>query len=225
MKKSTEVPEKLRLKLAEVLEKKRNEKEMGFNQLAIKADINVSVLNKIMNGTNKRINPYQLMKLGEALKIDYKELYKIVGYLEEEDTSKKQEGNLVETYELTSIPLYDSISAGCGFESADIIDYLYLPNIKNPENYFGVRLKDDSMEPTIREGSIIVIKKDEIIPEGRIGAFIVDNTSFVKRIYRSENETQLVSDNRAYPPINVKGGSEYYECGRVVKVLIDGMDL
>ena len=225
MKKSTEVPKELREKLAEYLERIRNKREMGFNQLALKADINVSVLNKIMNGTNKRINPYQLRKLAEALKIDYKALYKIIGYLDEEEVCKEQEGNIGEVYGVSSIPLYESISAGCGFENADITDYLMIPNIKNPELHFGVKVKGDSMEPTIKDGSIIVIKKDEDIPDGRIGAFIVDNASFVKRIYRSKSETQLVSDNRAYPPISVREGNEYFECGRVVKVLVDGIDL
>lgn len=219
------VSEEGRRKLAIFLKNIRERKGFGLNQLALKAGIQKTILSRLESEKILKINPFILKNLAEALGIDYKELYKIVDYLDEDDIPKGQGGNIGETYEVSSIPLYESISAGCGFESADIIDYLHLPNIKKPELYFGVRVKGDSMEPTIRDGSIIVIKKDEDIPDGRIGAFIVDNASFVKRIYRSADETQLVSDNRAYPPISVKEGNEYFECGRVVKVLIDGMDL
>lgn len=219
------VSEDGRKKLAVFIKKIREKKDFGLNQLALKAGIQKTILSRLEAEKILKINPFILKNLAEALGIDYKDLYQIVGYLEEKDAPKEQEGNLIEIFELTSIPLYESISAGCGFENADIIDYLKLPNIKNPELYFGVKVKGDSMEPTIKDGSIIVIKKDEDIPDGRIGAFIVDNASFVKRIYRSKNETQLVSDNRAYPPISVREGNEYFECGRVVKVLVDGMDL
>ncbi len=214
-----------RLQLGKFIKEKREEKGFGMNQLAAKISVTNSLIHRLENGQTQKISPFLLKEVASGLRIDYKELYKIVGYLEKEEFTQKQEGNIGEIYEVSRIPLYESISAGCGFETADIIDYLHLPNIKNPELYFGVKVKGDSMEPTIKDGSIIVIKKDEDIPDGRIGAFIVDNASYVKRIYRSKNETQLVSDNRAYPPINVREGNEYFECGRVVKVLVDGMDL
>ncbi len=221
----TKVADEKLKELGLYIKKIREEKGFGTNQLAAKMDISPSYITRLEKGQIATVHPYLLKSVAEAMRIDYKELYKIVDYLDEEDVHKEHIGNIGEVYEVSSIPLYESISAGCGFETADIIDYLHLPNIKNPENYFGVKVEGDSMEPTIRNGSIIIIKKDEDIPDGRIGAFIVDNASFVKRIYRSENETQLVSDNRAYPPITVKEGNEYFECGRVVKVLVDGMDL
>ena len=77
------------------------------------------------------------------------------------------------------------------------------------------------MESTIPDGSIVIIKTDEEIPDGKIGAFIIDSGAVVKRIRRSEKENILWSDNNAYPPITVKKGDQYHECGRVVKVLLN----
>ena len=77
------------------------------------------------------------------------------------------------------------------------------------------------MEGTIPDGSIIIIKTDEEIPDGKIGAFIIDSGAVVKRIRRNKDENILWSDNTSYPPITVKKGDQYHECGRVVKVLLD----
>lgn len=80
-----EIPEEKRKQLGDYIEKLKNENKLGFNQLAIKSGINVRSLNEILYAKGKRINPFSLQRLGYALRIDYKELYKIIGYLSEED--------------------------------------------------------------------------------------------------------------------------------------------
>lgn len=82
---TSDIPEISRKELGDYIEKIRKENSFGFNQLSIKSGLNARTLNEILNGKSKRTNPYHLQKLGSALRIDYKELYKIVGYLFEED--------------------------------------------------------------------------------------------------------------------------------------------
>lgn len=85
IKEIAEIPEESRKKLGEYLEKVRLDKKIGFNQLALKSNINVKSLNEILYGKSKRTNPFYLQRIALALRIDYKELYRIVGYLIEED--------------------------------------------------------------------------------------------------------------------------------------------
>lgn len=80
--------EEISKKLGEYVEKLRIESNFGFNQLSVKSGLNAKTLNEILNGKSKRTNPFHLQRLGLALRIDYKELYKIVGYLSEEDFSE-----------------------------------------------------------------------------------------------------------------------------------------
>lgn len=80
-----EIPEEKRKKLGDYIENLKLENKFGFNQLALKSGINVRSLNEILYGKGKRINPFSLQRLGLALRIDYKDLYKIVGYLSEDD--------------------------------------------------------------------------------------------------------------------------------------------
>ncbi len=221
---TTEVPEKLRIKLAEHLKELKDKRRLGFNQLSIKSEVNPGVLTKILNGTNKRVNPYQLKKLAYALRVDYKELYKIVGYLDEEDVEKEviNEFDLDNVIETIRIPLYDSISAGCGVEEGQILDFINVPILKNPQDCFAVNVKGDSMEPNIPNGSIIIVRKNEEIPNNKIGAFITDDGAMVKRVQRTKKETFLISDNPKYPPKVIDENSlGFYECGRVIKLLLD----
>lgn len=85
MKRNFDIPENLRIKLGKYIRATREKKGFGLNQTAIKAGINIADLHKIENASKNKVNPYQLKAIAEALKIDYKKLYIIVGYLEEKD--------------------------------------------------------------------------------------------------------------------------------------------
>lgn len=91
IKEIVKIPEESRKKLGEYLEKVRLDKKIEFNQLALKSNINVKSLKEILYGKSKKTNPFYLQRIASALRIDYKELYKIVGYLIEEefDENKK----------------------------------------------------------------------------------------------------------------------------------------
>lgn len=91
MKDFVEIPEEMRSELGDFIENLRIEKNIGFNQLAVKIGMNVRTLNEIINGKMKRIIPYHLQKIAYGLKIDYKELYKIVGYLNDDDFNEAEE--------------------------------------------------------------------------------------------------------------------------------------
>lgn len=80
-----EIPIESRKELAKKIDELRNQRELGINQLILRSNLNAKTFYSIMNSVNKKINPYNLIHLSSSLKIDYKELYKIVGYLSEDD--------------------------------------------------------------------------------------------------------------------------------------------
>lgn len=79
------VDEKKRKELGEYLKKIREKKGLGLNQLALKIETTSSLISKLENGLTQKISPFLLQEISEGLKIDYKELYKIIGYLDEND--------------------------------------------------------------------------------------------------------------------------------------------
>lgn len=73
----------------------REERKLGFNQLAKKSGVNVKTLNDIINGKAKRISPTILIKLARALETHYKYFYWIVNYLDADDDIQKLENHKV----------------------------------------------------------------------------------------------------------------------------------
>lgn len=87
------VPENKRNELASFLKIEREKRGLGLNQFCLKADIQASQYSKLENSLSLKINPFLLKKIAEGLKIDYKKLYEIVGYLDEEDLQEKNSMN------------------------------------------------------------------------------------------------------------------------------------
>lgn len=74
-----------RLKLGNLIKNIRENNNLGMNQLATKINVTTSLIHRIENGQTQKISPFLLQEISRGLRIDYKELYKIVGYLEEKD--------------------------------------------------------------------------------------------------------------------------------------------
>lgn len=82
------ISEKIRIELANFVKQKREETNLGLNQISIKADVASSIWSRLENAKLSKINPFLLQKVGRALNIDYKELYKIVGFLDKNEIIK-----------------------------------------------------------------------------------------------------------------------------------------
>lgn len=120
------------------------------------------------------------------------------------------------------IPLYSRISAGIGvFTEEAPVDFISIPGVRNVETLFAVNVKGDSMEPTIKNYSIILCRKGVEVRNGEIGAFIVNEESYVKRLKVTGNYIALISDNPNYQPIYIGPGEEFSVVGKVLKVIND----
>lgn len=115
------------------------------------------------------------------------------------------------------IPLYESISAGYGSDSAEFIEMIPLYGLKkNGTDYFAVKVKGYSMEPKISDGAIIIIKKDTTIENGEIGVFYLNGESFVKQKRVANGRTILHSYNNAFTDIVINEYDDFKEYGKVV---------
>lgn len=217
---NNEIPEELRIKLGNYIEELRQKRDYGFNQLALKSGVNVKSLNEIIYGKSKKVNPFHLQKIAKALNIDYKELYRIVGYLDED--KNEIVGNIDLEVGYKKVPLYSSISAGYGACDSGVIDYIALPMVNSfSGDIFAVRVNGDSMEHTIENHSIVFIKRDSEVANKKIGAFLLNNEALLKRYYVTENGVFLRSDNRDYPDIRVREHDDFIVVGRYIGSVIN----
>ncbi|UUV16974.1 XRE family transcriptional regulator [Fusobacteria bacterium ZRK30] len=222
---SYEVNYENRMKLAKLLKDAREKKDLKVNQLSVKADINKSLISRIEKGQLLKINPFLIKKLASALKIDFKELYKIVGYLEEDDfgtseTTLKESSNLdIIEGEYIKVPIYNSVSAGIGaIPDPEPSDYLSLPLMMG-KGSVGITVNGDSMETTINNGSVVLIKKDAEVGHNDIGVFLHNDEALVKRYKCIEGKCYLTSDNKEYPDREIREEDDFKVCGKVVWIL------
>lgn len=104
------------------------------------------------------------------------------------------------------VPLYGDISCGNGaFVEDNIIDYIAVPdNGLNPcYEYFAQIAKGDSMiDAGIEDGDVIVFQKSNVIEDGKIGCFCIDeNIATCKKFKRGTSFIQLIPANTKYDPI------------------------
>lgn len=102
-------------------------------------------------------------------------------------------------------PIYGSISAGLGEYvegSNEILGWEPIEEKYDTDEYFYLRVVGDSMSPKIEDGDLLLIRKQESVDSGDIGAFIVDNEEgFVKRVMYGADYITFMSLNSAYEPI------------------------
>ena len=189
------IPEKIRIKLGDYIKNIREKNGLGLNQLAVKIDVVSSLLSRLENGKVLKVNPFLLKKISEGLKIDYRELYKIVGYLEEDKDIPKVETKLVE------LPVYGRAAAGNGYINMENIirtEYLVaIPGEDFPKDAFIAEVCGDSMFPTLLDGDFAIVDpecNDKNI-NNQICVVTYNGQTFIKRVVRKEKYVILMSDN------------------------------
>ncbi len=214
-----EIDEDKRKALADYLNDIRNRRGLGHSQLALKAGIDGAVLHKMLYGTVKKANPFHLQALAKALRIDYKILYQIIGYLDSEEESPEDKLTVIELNQ--EIPVYSRVFAGPNgtLEYGEVLEYITIPSLRNGTEVIGIKVDGDSMEHTIPNGATILVKKDVEVNDNEIGVFVHNNKPLVKRLRRNKDELFLTSDNKDYLPISVKEGDELFTVGKVVEVM------
>lgn len=217
-----------RKKLGEYIKRVREEKKLGMNQLSVKISVTNSLISKLENGLTQKISPFLLKEIAQGLRIDYKELYKIVGYLDEDDCNDVQMTSENEVkfldVEIIELPVYGKASAGPGYINlGNIVGYKKIINHGFSEDAFVVEITGDSMSTVIDDGDIVVV--DPQLKEyiaGKVYVVTYNDETFIKQIQcpkkdliilKSFNpeydDKYIVDDNISHLKIE----------GRVVKVI------
>lgn len=138
------------------------------------------------------------------------------------DPYYKADGKAIEvesTPVLRKVRLYDmAASAGPGNFMDDQSDYEEI-EVDNPDCTFAVKISGDSMEPEILNGSIALVRQNDVIPNTHVGIVFYNGNSYCKKIIQIDSGTLLVSINKAYKPIKVGVHDDLRIFGEVVETL------
>lgn len=104
----------------------------------------------------------------------------------------------------TWVPVLGDVAAGIPIEAMeDVVDYEEIDAaLAATGDFFGLRIKGSSMEPRIREGDVVIVRKQANADTGDTAVVMVNGDSAtVKRIKKeSDGSLWLLPNNPAYDP-------------------------
>lgn len=127
------------------------------------------------------------------------------GYLDKESNIPRGLKVLSDLSQLVQIPVLGRITAGQPLEAIEYTDDYISVNkssIKNPKDYYALRVVGDSMiDEGIFDGDIVVIKKQSVAENGQTVVAVIDeNEATLKKIYKEKDRFRLQPANQSMLP-------------------------
>ena len=118
------------------------------------------------------------------------------------------------------VPVMGSVRAGFGALAFEEDLGNEPATVKDPESYFYLVVKGDSMEPRIHEGDLALVRRQPVLDDGDLGVVIYgEGEGTLKRFLRKGNAVILQPFNPSYEPIVLAGDdlAHLYIAGKVVE--------
>lgn len=191
--------------LGEIIKAYRDEHDMSMEDFSKASGISktyVWMLEKNINTkTGKEIVPTveYIQKAAKAMLMDFDDLFDMIN-----DTVKIQLDDAVIIKKAVRVPVLGRVAAGIPISAIeDIIDYEEISEkMAHTGTFFALKIKGNSMEPKIENGSIVIVRQEEDVESGSIVIALVNGDDAVcKKLIKSKNGLSLVSLNPAYDPM------------------------
>lgn len=187
----------------------RKQQKISISELARKVDMSKSTVSQYFNGKLQ----FPLNRAHDFARVLGVTTDDLLGL----DLSKVNPVN-----GLTKVPLLGTIACGDPIlADENIAGYLSEPTDFLPSGkLFYLRAKGQSMDPTIKDGSLVLIRQQPDVEDGEIAAvlFTDDNEATLKRIKRAGPTVILMPDNREYEPIIASNNNPVRILGKAVRV-------
>ncbi|WP_057878162.1 LexA family protein [Levilactobacillus paucivorans] len=124
---------------------------------------------------------------------------------------------------VVSIPIIGTIAGGSPILADEHIEG-YVKELKAGlpvGELFYLRVKGHSMEPTIKDGSLVLINRQPEVSDGDIAAVLINNEATLKRVTIQDGKYILIPDNKDYPPILLDRSNENRILGKAIRVTIN----
>ena len=214
------------LKLGRFLKEARSQKKMTITDLENESGINRADIHRLEGGQKKRLNPFQLVSLAEALEINLIDLYILVGFISKKAITdfvkKKTDERISEQLKIISytgaikIPVFeDFLNALDLVKNSEPIKYTTL-FLNEDTEYVGIIIKEDTLTPLISKDAIVILEKSKNIQNGDLAVFSIDDIFYIRRFFEKDNVIILSHINSSYEPIIVTNSTNFNIHGKLV---------
>ena len=200
----------------ELLRQCRKQKHMSQAELASLLGVTKPAWGKWESG-NSSPDPTTVAKLAEILDTTADYLLGLFDPTAEGQTEERFFGSYV--YSL--IPVIGTVKAGYGALAYEEDYGKEYACVKDPENYFFLVVKGDSMEPRISDGDLALVHRQNTLDNGDLGVLVygADGEGTLKKYIQRGNSVILHPFNPAYEELVIKGEEldHLYIAGKVVE--------
>lgn len=167
----------------------RKRRKISRKEVADFLQVHETTIKRYEDGNTKKLPTDRLEKIAKYLNtsIEY-----LMGWEEEQ----KPQG--------IKIPVLGTVAAGIPISAVeDILDYEEIPQTwKNQGDFFGLRIKGDSMKPDINDGDTVIVRQQSTANNGDIIIALVNgDDATCKKFEKLDNGIMLISNNSEYSPM------------------------
>jgi phage repressor protein C with HTH and peptisase S24 domain len=216
--------------------------KLSQSELSRRSGVPQPTINRILKGTGKKgPESHTIKPLAEACNVAFQWLYEGIGPMEREsaraagpdaETIKvsvedKESGKFVGVRMLKRVihAGVDGIEGDFEYDDGIILslplDWVEQKRLR-AENLVALKVKGESMYPTMREGNVVIVNTADRMPmDGELFAVNHNHKPVVKRLEREGGSWYLASDNRLPQYTRRSVDEETQIVGRVVRLQVD----
>ena len=190
-------------------------KEKGFSQGALSALLGVTqqAVGKWETGRSTP-DPKTVARLAELLDTttDY-----LLGVGQPQT---QQFGGPVGSYAESPVPVVGTVRAGYGALAFEEDYGVEMAPVKDPDNYFYLIVKGDSMEPRIHDGDYALVRRQPTLSNGELGVMVFgEGEGTLKRYLQRGSAVVLQPFNPDYDEMVIRGEelNDLYIVGKVIE--------
>ena len=185
------------MEIKDILSQRRKELNMTMKQVADKVGVSEGTISRWESGKIADMRRDKIMAYAQALNISPA----IIMGWDNVDSSSTSES----IHAGKRIPVLGSVAAGIPIDAIeDVLDWEDISeDMAKTGEFFGLRIKGDSMQPRIVEGDVVIVRQQHDADSGDVVIVQVNgDKATCKRLAKYSSGISLISFNPAYEPMN-----------------------
>ena len=184
--------------LGEYIKNYRSERNLSLREFAKLADVSHTHIDSIEKGTDfrtgksVRITNETIQKLANALNVGESFLFELsIGKTPSFERKRKT----------NAIPVLGHVQAGIPIDAIEeILDYEEItPEMAAHGEYFALQVKGSSMEPRMREGDVVIVRKQpDVLHDDTAIVLVNGGEATIKRVLKTEAGIFLAPNNPTF---------------------------
>lgn len=197
----------------EIFEKLLNEKGVSAYRVAQETGISTATLTSWKKGVYTP-KPEKLRKLADYFGVqleyltgesEFKTMKEAFKHYDDITDIPVLQNEIFRLQRGTKIPVLGEVAAGIPiFAEENYIGYEEISDeLKKTGDFFGLKIKGNSMEPRISEGDTVIVRQQDDAESGDVVIVLINGDSATcKRLMKYQDGISLISFNPTYQPMN-----------------------